>query len=96
MGVFVLACLVAFAIGAVTARLMRVAGLILVLGLLVLCGIAAVLAGLPHPTLVPSLVLLALAQAGYLAGAVVFWPVRGAHATPKTPPLSTPDDRSTG
>ncbi|MEY4983236.1 MAG: hypothetical protein RIR62_1502 [Pseudomonadota bacterium] len=71
MSGIVLACLLAVAIGAVTARLMRVAGLVIVLCLLLLCGLGARLADLPVPTLLQTLGLMVLVQAGYLGGALV-------------------------
>mgnify|MGYP006969289681 CR=1 FL=1 len=94
MSAFLLACLLAIAIGAVTARLMRVAGLVLVLAVLVMGGIAGVMTDLRHPTLLETLVLMALVQAGYLAGTLM-WPAPRSRGEARTP-LASEDDRAAG
>lgn len=65
---FLLAGGVAALLGVLAARMMRVLGLALLLVVIVVAGIGRVWLALPHPSLVESLVLLVLIQAGYLLG----------------------------
>lgn len=59
-------------LGVVVARLMRVLGVALLLVAVIMAGIVRIVLTLPHPSLLESLILLVLVQAGYLLGVLVF------------------------
>jgi hypothetical protein len=94
MPTLLIACALAFVIGAVTARRLRVLGLVVVLGLLVAGGIAGMVTDLPNPTLLESALLMAAVQAGYLAGALGLGGRARAPSAP--PPLAKGKDRAAG
>lgn len=65
----VLAGLVALVLGALAARRLPVGGLVIVLVLVLAVAILRILLGFAHPTILETVVLVALVQAGYLGGA---------------------------
>lgn len=92
MSGLLLACGLSVCLGVVAARLMRVTGLVLVLAALILGAGAGYLAGLAHPTWGEAALVLVLAQAGYLLGALL--PAARRAGTPS--PLAQKDDRAAG
>lgn len=91
---FLLAGAVAVCLGVVAARLMRVAGLVLVLAVLVVGAVAAHLGGFALPSVLEAIVILGLVQAGYLMGAVL--PAAKPAAGKRASPLASEDDRAAG
>ena len=63
--------LLALASGAVAARRLPVGGLVVVLGLIVALAVARLLLDWARPTVLDTVLLVALVQAGYLASALV-------------------------
>ena len=92
MSGLVLACGVAVCLGVVAARLMRVAGLAVVLATVILIAVAGWLAGLAYPTWGEAVLVLVLAQAGYLLGVLLPEAKRAGRASP----LAHKDDRAAG
>lgn len=87
-----LVCGIAACLGVIAARMMRVAGLALVLGAVIgLAGLGYV-TGFAYPTWGEALLVLVLAQAGYLLG--ILLPVPRAAGRPA--PLAQKDDRAAG
>lgn len=92
MSGLLLACVVSVCLGVIAARLMRVAGLVLVLAVLILGAAAGWLTGLAYPTWGEAVLVLLLAQAGYLLGAVL----PEAKGAGRASPLAHKDDRAAG
>lgn len=88
---FLIAGGVAAMLGVVVARLMRVLGLALLLVAVTVAGILRIVLSLPHPSLMETLILLVLVQAGYLLGVLVFGGPE-AQTTPTPRSVTVKDD----
>ncbi len=63
--------LIALVIGAIAARRLPLVGLVVVLGLILGLALSRYALGLSRPSLLDTIVLVALVQAGYLASALI-------------------------
>lgn len=82
--------LVALALGAIAARRLPLVGLVVVLLVLVAAIVARFWLGLARPTLIDAVILVALAQLGYLVSALV--PPRS-RAAERSSKAGLPEDR---